>query len=142
MKVRMIVLCAVAAVVVVFVVAGCENKGPEESWTYVGTWANSAYNGLGGGPPAKLEMTASSIAYYENVTDAIPLGTGSFALADDWTSGGNHYFKGIAVIGVSTNFFLMRVTDNNNTLESNSTGTSYPAVIDPAGSQYGIFARQ
>ena len=142
MKVRMSVLCAVAAVVAALVVAGCGNKGPEESWTYVGTWANSAYDGLGGGPPAKIDLMASSMTYYNKVADVVPLSTGSFALADDWTSGGDHYFKGIVVIAPNTYFFLMRVTNNNNTLESNSSAASYPAVIDPAGSQYGIFARQ
>jgi hypothetical protein len=142
MKVRMIVLCAVAAVVVALVVAGCENKGPEESWTYVGTWANSDYNGLGGGPPAKLVMTATSMTYYDNVADPVPIGTGTFAVADDWTRGDNHYFKGIAVIAPDTYFFLMRVSNDNDTLESNSSDASYPAVINPAGSNYGIFARQ
>jgi len=141
-KVRMIVLCAVAAVVVALVVAGCENKSPEESWTYVGTWANADYTGLGSGPPAKIEMAASSMTFYHNVTDLASYTSGTFAVADDWTSGGNHYFKGIAVIGGNTNFFLMRVSNNNNTLESNSTNTAYPASIDPAGSQYAIFARQ
>jgi hypothetical protein len=140
----MIVLCAVAAVVVALVVTGCENKSPEESWTYVGTWVNSAYTGNNGnGPPAKLEMTASLMTFYDNVTTAISLNTGTFAIADDWTSGGDHYFKGIAVVSATTNFFLLRVTNNNNTLETTSDVTSYPAVIDSTpGSHYAIFARQ
>ena len=144
MKGKMVLLCSVAAVILAFVLAGCGGaaKAAEESWTYVGTWANSEYNGGSGGPPGKIVMTSSTMDLYVNDFDPSPYMSGAFATADDWTSGGDHYFRGIAVIGPSSYFFLMRVTNNNNTLESNASSTSYPPSINPAGEQYGIFARQ
>ena len=132
---------AVAVVFATFVLASCEPKPPEESWTYVGTWVNPAYNGHGGGPPGKLVVTANSGTSYDNDTDTTPVSTLSLAKTDDWTSGGDHYFKVIAV-GPPTNFLLMRVSNNNNTLEFNVSSTAYPAFIDPAGDMYGIFSRQ
>jgi hypothetical protein len=142
MKWRTILLCAVAAVVVAFVLAGC-GEPPEKSWTYVGTWVNSTYNGhAGAGNPGKVVFTASSEAIYNNDTDITPLGTYPMTFAEDWTSGGDHYFKGTVMISSNTLYFLIRVSNNNNTLEGNTTDTSYPAVIDPAASNYGIFARQ
>ena len=124
-----------------FVVAGCKQPTPPENgWTYVGTWVNSAYNGHGGGPPGKMVMTATSVTNYNNDTDTTPVTTSSFALADDWTSGGDHYFKGMSV-GGNTVFVLFRVSNNNNTLELTFLFDAYPASIDPTGN-YGIFARQ
>ena len=143
MRSRNVLVCSVAAIILAFVLAGC--GGAEESWTYVGTWVNSSYNGSmsgGGGPPGKIVITSSTMDLYDHDFDPTPFQSGSFAAADDWTGGGDHYFKGIAVIGPDTYFFLLRVTNNNNTLESNSSSTSYPPSINPAGGQYGIFARQ
>jgi hypothetical protein len=147
MRNRNVLVCSVAAIILAFVLAGCGGaaKAAEESWTYVGTWANSSYNGSmsgSGGPPGKIVMTSSTMDLYDRDFDLTPLQSGAFATADDWTSGGDHYFKGIAVIGANSYFFLMRVANNNNTMESNSSSTSYPPSINPAGGQYGIFARQ
>ena len=132
----------VAVVVVALVVAGCGSGSPEESWTYVGTWVNSAYNGHGGGPPGKFVATTDSLAFYTNDTDTTPVTTSSFALAEDWTSGGAHYFKGTDAAGPGSRFILMRVSGNNNTLEANTSGKAYPASIDPSIGGYGIFTRQ
>lgn len=141
MKWRTTLLCAVAAAIVAFVLAGCGGSG-EKSWTYVGTWTNPAYNGNNGGPPGKMVMTTTSIAFYNNDTDTTPMVSGSLNVSDDWTSGGDHYFKGIVSGGGHSLYFLMRVSNNNKTLEFNGDSTSYPTAIDPAGSQYGIFGRQ
>jgi len=141
MKWRTTLLCAVAAAIVAFVLAGCGGSG-EKSWTYVGTWTNPAYDGNNGGPPGKMVTTTTSIAFYNNDTDTTPMLSGSLNVSDDWTSGGDHYFKGTVMISSNTLYFLIRVSNNNNTLEGNTTDTSYPAVIDPAASNYGIFARQ
>ena len=54
-----------------------------------------------------------------------------------------NYFKGIAVIETIPHFLLMRVSNDNNQLETNSDVTSYPPRIDSTpGVQYAIFARQ
>ena len=142
-KMRYWIPMVMAAAVASLVLAGCSGSSTakEDSWSYVGTWVNSAYNGQGGGPPAKLVLTSATVAYYNNDFDAVPMMSGTFAATSDWTSGGAHYFKGVAVAG-STFYFLIRVANANNTLECNSGSTSYPATIDPAGSNYGIFARQ
>ncbi|MGA2614015.1 MAG: hypothetical protein ABSG38_11250 [Spirochaetia bacterium] len=134
---------SIAVVIAAFVVAGCgETKPPEEGWTYVGTWVNSAYNGHNGGPAGKMVMTATSGTDYNNDTDTTPVFSGSFTLADDWTSGGDHYFKGISVAGGNTLFLLLRVSNTNNTLELNGSSTAYPTSIDPAGAIYAIYTRQ
>lgn len=134
---------SVAVLMAAFVVAGCKQPTPlENGWTYVGTWVNSAYNGNhGSGPAGKIVMTANSQVQYDNVTDTVPQGTFPMSITDDWTSGGDHYWKGTIVPGSFTAYFLMRVT-NNNTVEGNSSITAYPASIDPAGSGYGIYTRQ
>jgi hypothetical protein len=147
MRGRMVLLCSAATVILALVLAGCggASKPAEESWTFVGTWANSSYNGNmsgSGGAPGKIVMTSSTMDLYNNDFDVTVFQVGAFALADDWTSGGDHYFKGIAVMGSNSYFFLMRVSNSNNTLESNSSSTSYPASINSAGQQYGIWARQ
>jgi hypothetical protein len=123
-----------------FVVAGCIAT-PVESWTYIGTWANSAYNGCGCWPPAKITLSSTSYDYYTNDYDASPAISGTFAVTSDWTSGGNHFFRGVSGPG-SPLYHLLRVSHNNNTLEMNSQPYSYPESIDPAGWEYRIFARQ
>jgi hypothetical protein len=80
--------------------------------------------------------------FYTNDTDTTPVTTSSFALAEDWTSGGAHYFKGTDAAGPGSRFILMRVSGNNNTLEANTSGKAYPASIDPSIGGYGIFTRQ
>jgi len=127
----------------VFYLAGCGGtKAPEDSWTYVGTWVNSAYNGHGGGPPGKIVMTTNSIQQYDNDTDPTPALNGSFVLMDDWTSGGDHYFKGPMDFGSFAVYALLRVSNNDNTMEGDSSSTGYPAAINPTDAGYGIFARQ
>jgi hypothetical protein len=143
---KYVIPLVIAAVLAPLVLAGCApGGGSEDNWTYVGTWANPAYvgNNLSGGPPARIVMTSNGgLTGYDDVAGTRQLFTGTFAMADEWTSGGMHYFKGIAVMGtMGTQFFLMRVRDNNNTLESTSSSAAYPPAIDPAG-QYGIFGRQ
>lgn len=112
--------------------SGWITASPEEYWTYVGTWVNPAYNGRGGGPPGKVVLMANSVVIYESDTDTMPLagGFGSLAISDDWTNGGAHYFKGIQVVGPSTAFFLVRVSDNNSTLRITSSPTDYPTSVD------------
>ena len=135
---------AVAVVLAAFVVAGCKQPTPPENgWTYVGTWVNSAYNGHGGNPPGKVVVTATSVTMYNNDTDTTPAGDSiPIAVAADWTSGGAHYFKVIQGVAPNTSFALARVSNNNNTLESNTSSTAYPTSIDPAGAMYTIFTRQ
>jgi hypothetical protein len=130
---------AIAVVMASFVLAGCKaTTPPENGWTYVGTWVNSAYNGHGGNPAGKLVMTATSVQTFNNDTDTTPVGNDTIAMTADWTSGGDHYFKGTTSVG----FFLARVSNNNNTLETNSSSTAYPASIDPTAQYYGIWTRQ
>lgn len=131
-----LVLIAVAAVVVAFLVAGCvPPKPPEDSWTYVGTWVNPANNGHGiSGPPGKIVITADSMANYDNDTDTTPNVTTSLTVVDDWTSGGDHYFKGygVATSGTATGthfYFLFCVSNNNNTLEGYLSTTDYPTSL-------------
>ena len=144
---------AIAVVMAAFVVAGCKattppattppaTTPPENGWTYVGTWVNSAYNGHGGGPAGKIVITANTVMSYNNDTDTTPVSSGVFTLADDWTSGGDHYFKGMSVAGGNTVFWITRVSNNNNTLELTGSSTAYPTSIDPAGQMYGIYTRQ
>ena len=139
--VALLVLSLLSAFTVVFL-AGCGGtKTPEEGWTYVGTWVNPAYNGHGGQPPGKMVVTTTSMALYDNDTSPSAAITATFAVGEDWTSGGMHYFKGSATRGIDTGYFLVRISGNNNTLELNTSDTAYPVAIDPAG-QYAIFARQ
>jgi hypothetical protein len=143
---KYVIALVIAAVLAPLVLAGCSGGGSaEDNWTYVGTWANTTYNGNlsgAGGPPGKIVMASSTMNLYDNDFDVAPLENGAFALTDDWTSGGNHNFKGIATLGGTGYYFLMRVSNNNNTLESVSSTTSYPASMDPASPMYGIWARQ
>jgi hypothetical protein len=137
------ILLAVAVVLAVvataFLMAGCETKHPEESWTYVGTWTNPAYNSHGGMPPGKIVVTVNSMTLYANDIDTTnPVGTGSLTVTADWTSGGARYFK----ISTATSFSLGRVSNNNNTLEVNDSATAYPASIDPSDPSYRIWTRQ
>ena len=135
---------SIAVVMAAFVVAGCKETTPpattppENGWTYVGTWVNSAYNGHSGQPAGKVVITATSSTVYVNDYDTTSVGTQTFALAEDWTSGGAHYFKGTS----SGSFFLSRVSNNDNTLETNSSSTAYPASIDPTAQYYAIYTRQ
>jgi hypothetical protein len=144
MKNRMILIASVATVAIVSLLLSCKGstEPPENSWTYVGTWVNSAYNGHGGQPPAKMVMTTNSIQQYDNDTDPTPTLSGSFTLVDDWTSGGEHYFKGPIDFGTFTVYSLLRVGNNNSTMEGDSSPTGYPAAINATDAGYGIFARQ
>jgi hypothetical protein len=136
---------SIAVVMAALVVAGCKDttKPPEESWTYVGTWVNSAYNGHPGATAGKMVVTATSVTMYNNDTDTTPAGDSiPIAVAADWTSGGAHYFKVINDVAPNTSFSLARVSNNNNTLESNNSSTAYPVSIDPAAQDYRIYTRQ
>lgn len=137
------ILISIAVVMAALVMAGCGGtKLPEDSWTYVGTWVNSAYNGHPGVGMGKIVLTATSATFYNNDTDTTPAGDSiPIAVAADWTSGGAHYFKVINDVAPNTSFSLARVS-NNNTLESNNSSTAYPVSIDPAAQDYRIYTRQ
>jgi hypothetical protein len=105
-----------------------------ESPAYAGTWVNPAYNGGAG----KIVLTATSNTFYTNDYDTTPTKTETFAVANDWTSGGDHYFKGTG----SGGYFLMRVSNNGNTLEVDTKSTMDQVSIDPTSESYVIFTRQ
>jgi hypothetical protein len=140
--VALLLLSSLSALTVVYL-AGCGGtKPPEDSWTYVGTWVNPAYNGHPGVTAGKMVVTATLVTMYNNDTDTTPAGDSiPIAVAADWTSGGAHYFKHILDVAPNTSFGLTRVS-NNNTLEGNSSSTAFPASIDPAAPDYRIYTRQ
>jgi hypothetical protein len=118
-----------------------------ENPAYVGTWVNPAYNGNGPQLPGKVVVTVNSVALYVNDTDATPVATFPFTLTGDWTDSGAHYFKLIDEVSPppspSYRDALIRLSNNNNTMEANSTNPpDYPAFIGPAGEAYQIFWRQ
>jgi hypothetical protein len=118
--------------------------GPEASWTYVGTWANTSYDS--GGPAPKLVFTATLLELYSNTGAGTPVLTFDFTKTGDWTSGGAHYFAialatPIPVSQGPISFILMRVSNSNMTLEINGSGT-LPTEIDVNDSSYGIWTRQ
>ncbi len=100
---------------------------------YVGTWVNPAYNGGAG----KIVLTATSNTFYTNDYDTTPYKSEIFAIVNDWTSGGDRYFKGIG----SGGYFLMRVSNNGNTLEVDTKSTVDQVSMDPTSESYVIFAR-
>jgi hypothetical protein len=118
-----------------------------ENPAYVGTWVNPAYNGNGPQLPGKVVVAVNSVALYVNDTDATPVATFPFTLTGDWTDSGAHYFKLIDEVSPppspSYRDALIRLSNNNNTMEANSTNPpDYPAFIGPAGEAYQIFWRQ
>ena len=122
---------------------GWITESSERCGTCVGTWVNLDYNVHG--PAPKFLITTDRSAIYDNTEDTEPVMTLHFVLADDWTSGGAHYFKFDADPPVPStpprSFFLMRVRDNNTTLEMNGSDTSYPAFINTDDRSYGIYRR-
>ena len=116
--------------------------GPEEGWSYVGTWVIPEHNGNGGGPPGKIVLTANTFAFYDNDFDATPTTTGSFTLEGSWTGGGAHSFKGIFTGQGFTMYMLMRVGTNNTVMETEWLPTAYPPDIDPADNNYDIWTRR
>jgi hypothetical protein len=113
--------------------------GPEASFSVVGTWVNPAYNNHNGMPPARIVATADSMTFYNNDTDTTdPVFSGSYTVARDWASDGAHYFE----INAMAAFGLARVSNNNNTLETNGSGTAYPTSINQSDPSYEIYTRQ
>ena len=113
------------------------------SWELYGTWTNPDYNGMLGGPPAKIVINENGTEqYYNNVSDTIPLATVDYAILDDWTDSGIHWYKSLSDSGGTPMYTLIKLYDSGNTMESNSDLSTYPTTIDPSGSYYGIFYRQ
>jgi hypothetical protein len=98
---------------------------------------------MGGGPPAKLEILEGGEAeYYDSVSDTTPLVTVEFAIVDDWTDSGEHWFECLSDAGGTPMYTLMVLSDGGDAMASNSDPTDYPTAIDPDGSYYGKFTRQ
>lgn len=134
-----------ALLVIIVLIGSCSLFGPDPSkWTFIGTWQNPAYNGMGGGPPAKIIVDSNSgIAFYDNVSDAIAVGTGTYSITDDWVEQKEiHWFKGIWNFGGSVVYFLAKVYSDGDKMESNGSDTTYPTTVTPSGQYYGVFYRQ
>jgi len=152
------ILILVLAVSVVFVVS-CDNGGvippssgtSDISTTLSGTWINPDYDGTmfqENGNPAKVICTHISgndytWDFYFFHDDEVPIDTITWTLTDQWTdSEGNVFTRWYRDIGDGEHAYgLAKIHADNETMEVMGSNVDYPAEIDPAGENYGIYSR-
>ncbi len=123
---------------VVSLVTGCV-PDEETIYEYLGTWANPAYNGHGGGPPGKAVFTATEVSFFENESDVVPLETDSWSITHQ---DGNFYRFTVDSGLFGFLYGIARISSGGNVLETNAHPAAYPPRIDPAGSAYAMLYRR
>jgi hypothetical protein len=109
----------------------------------VGTWVNSANDGLGGEPPAKIVADEShGVAFYNNASDTVPVATGTYSVSEDWVEDEAHWLNGVWSLSGTSLYFLTKIYGEGNTVEVASSETAYPTTISPSNPYYVILYRE
>ena len=115
-----------------------QEVAPVANWTYVGTWVNSAYNGLNS-PYGKMVLTADTLTVYLNDSDSTPLpGNVPITVNRDYSVSGAHNWEILPGQG----YMLVRVSNSDKTLEITASPAAYPSSIDTGAPVYWIWMRQ
>lgn len=141
----------VLAVVVILIFASCDNAVTP---LFEGTWVNSDYDGMLGGPIGEgfaakmvikhIDGNDYTCDLYTNHDETTSTQTVLFTVTNEWTdSEGNLFIEALTTIEPDHPdiYGLSKLHADNQTMETNSSLETYPTEIDPAG-WYGIYYRQ
>jgi hypothetical protein len=133
---RKVIIRPLFLLLMLVIIATCENNAQEESWSLVGSWINQAYETIDGYSAKVVYLSDGSAEVYKLLSDAIPIATGTYVIDDDWTESGIHWFKVTAPMGGTTYYEIDKLSNGGNTYESVASTVAYPAQFDPLNPSY------
>lgn len=104
----------------------------EESWSLIGSWINKAYD-YPGAFSAKIVYSADgNLTMYKFLKDSNESDKSSFAIEENWTEKGVHWFKvKLSMANGTTWYEIDKLTEGGNKYESVFCRDKYPLNFDP-----------